>query len=58
MTASGATVVQVVYSSRRGSRGIEHIGPAHDGAELEVLKAVARQRLAAGQRERASQISR
>jgi hypothetical protein len=37
-TASGATAVQIVYSSRRGSRDIEHIGSAHDEAELEVLK--------------------
>jgi hypothetical protein len=50
-TASGARAVQVVYSSRRGSRDIEHIGSAHDDAELEMLKAVARQRLAAGQGE-------
>jgi hypothetical protein len=50
-TASGATAVQIVHSSRRGSRDIEHIGSAHDEAELEVLKAVARQRLAAGQDE-------
>jgi Transposase DDE domain len=48
-TASGATAVQIVYSSHRGSRNIEHIGSAHDDAELELLKAVARQRLAAGQ---------
>jgi Transposase DDE domain len=48
-TASGAVAVQIVYSSRRGSRDIEHIGSAHDDAELELLKAVARQRLAAGQ---------
>ncbi len=48
-TASGATAVQIVYSSRRGSRDIEHIGSAHDDVELELLKAVARQRLAAGQ---------
>jgi Transposase DDE domain len=48
-TASGATAVQIVYSSHRGSRDIEHIGSAHDDAELELLKAVARQRLAAGQ---------
>src|SRR5271165_531108 len=27
-------------------RDIEHIGPAHDDAELELLKAAARQRLA------------
>jgi hypothetical protein len=38
-------------SSYRGSRDIEHIGSAHDDAELEILKAVARQRLAAGQGE-------
>jgi Transposase DDE domain len=50
-TASGARAVQIVYSSRRGSRDIEHMGSAHDDAELEVLKAAARQRLAAGQGE-------
>ncbi|MFB6392393.1 IS1634 family transposase [Polymorphospora lycopeni] len=43
--------MQIVYSSRRGSRDIEHIGSAHDEAGLEVLRAVARQRLAAGQGE-------
>jgi hypothetical protein len=48
-TASGSTAVQIVYSSHRGSREIEHIGSARDDAELELLKAVARQRLAAGQ---------
>jgi hypothetical protein len=50
-TASGATAVQIVHSSRRGSRDIEHIGSAHDDAELELLKAAARQRLVAGQDE-------
>jgi hypothetical protein len=50
-TASGATAVQIVYSSHRGSRDIEHLGSAHNGAELELLKAAARQRLAAGQGE-------
>ena len=50
-TASGARAVQIVYSRRKGSRRIEHIGSAHDDAELEVLKAVARQRIAAGQGE-------
>jgi hypothetical protein len=50
-TASGAIAVQIVYSSRRGSWEIEHIGSAHDDVELELLKAVARQRLAAGQGE-------
>jgi hypothetical protein len=50
-TASGATAVQIVYSSRRGARDIEHIGSAHDDTELEVLKVAARQRMAAGQGE-------
>src|SRR2546423_15494622 len=50
-TASGARAVQIVHSSRRGSRDIEHIGSAHDDVQVEVLKAVARQRLAAGQGE-------
>jgi hypothetical protein len=50
-TGSGATAVQIVWSSRRGSRDIEHFGSAHDEAELQVLKAAARQRLAAGQAE-------
>jgi hypothetical protein len=50
-TKSGATAVQVVWSSRRGSREIEHIGSAHDEAELETLKAAAQQRVAAGQLE-------
>jgi hypothetical protein len=48
-TASGATAVQIVYSSRRGSRDIEHIGSAHDEDELAALKSVAAQRLLAGQ---------
>lgn len=50
-TASGARAVQIVYSFRRGSGDMEHIGSAHDDAELEVLKAAARQRMAAGQGE-------
>src|SRR3954453_18655132 len=50
-TASGAQAVQIVHSSRRGSRDIEQIGSAHDYAELEGLKVVARQRLAGGQEE-------
>lgn len=48
-TSSGAHAVQIVYSSRRGSRSMVHIGSAHDEVELELLKSVARQRLAAGQ---------
>src|SRR5947209_19989232 len=50
-TSSGATAVQIVYSSHRGSRDIEHIGSAHDEGRVELLKAAARQRLAAGQGE-------
>lgn len=48
-TASNATAVQIVYSNRRGSRDIEHIGSAHSPQEVELLKAVARQRLHANQ---------
>ena len=50
-TSSGATAAQIVYSSHRGAREIEHIGSAHDDAELALLKAAARQRLATGQGE-------
>jgi len=51
VASSGATPDQVVWSSWRGSRNIEHIGSAHDDGELEALRAAARQRLAAGQGE-------
>ena len=50
-TASGAIAVQIVWSSRRGSRRIEHLGSGHDDAEVEALKAAARQRLSQGQAE-------
>jgi Transposase DDE domain len=50
-TSSGAVAVQIVWSSRRGSRSIEHIGSAHDEAGVAALKAAAAQRLAAGQGE-------
>ena len=50
-TASGAQAVEIVHGSRRGSQTIEHVGSAHDEAELEALKAAARQRLAGGQGE-------
>jgi hypothetical protein len=50
-TSSGATAVQVVWSSRRRSREVEHLGSAHDEAQLEALKAVALQRIAGGQLE-------
>jgi hypothetical protein len=48
-TSSGATAVQIVWSFRRGSRSIEHLGSAHNEAQLEALKAAAAQRLAEGQ---------
>jgi hypothetical protein len=50
-TASGATAVQVVYSKRGGKLDLEHVGSAHDGEELALLKAVAAQKIAAGQDE-------
>jgi hypothetical protein len=46
-TASGATAVQIVWSWRRGSRSIEHIGSAHDEVELAALRNGAAARLAA-----------
>jgi len=50
-TASGATAVQIVHSSHRGSRKIEHLGSAHTPEEVEALRAVAKQRIAEGQAE-------
>jgi len=41
--------VQIVWSSRRGSRSIEHVGSAHDAMELEALKTAAARRLTEGQ---------
>ena len=41
--------MQIVHSTRRGSREIEHLGSAHDEAEVAALQAAARQRLAQGQ---------
>ena len=48
-TASGATAVQIVWSSHRGSRSIEHIGSGRSDAELAALQAAAAERMAAGQ---------
>ena len=50
-TASGATAVQIVWSSSKGSRQIEHLGSAHHQGQLEALKAAGQQRLSAGQSE-------
>jgi hypothetical protein len=48
-TSSGATAVQIVHSSRRGARKIEHLGSAHTPEGVEALKAAARQRIEVGQ---------
>ena len=48
-TKSGATAVQIVWSSRRGARSIEHVGSAHDAVELQALKTAAARRLSGGQ---------
>ena len=50
-TSSGATAVQIVHSSRRGSRRIEHLGSAHTPEDVEALKAAAKQRIDEGQAE-------
>lgn len=50
-TASGAKAVQIIWSKKRGRAEVEHIGSAHDEAELELLTAVARQRIHGGQDE-------
>ncbi len=48
-TKSGAIAVQIVWSSRRGARSIEHVGSAHDAVELQALKIAAARRLTEGQ---------
>jgi DDE family transposase len=48
-TASGARAVQIVWSTRRGSRRIEHLGSAHTPEEVEALRAVGKQRIEEGQ---------
>jgi hypothetical protein len=45
----GAIAVQIVWSTRRGTRQIEHLGSAHDEAELEAFECRCR---AAAHRER------
>ena len=37
--------MQIVHSSQKGARSIEHIGSAHDDAELAVLKDLTRDTL-------------
>lgn len=46
-TASGATAVQIVAKQGRTNRIVEHLGPAHDDAELAALMAAGRAKLTA-----------
>jgi hypothetical protein len=48
-TASGATAVQIVHKKGRTVLGIEHIGSAHDKAQLAALLQAAEERLHVGQ---------
>ena len=48
-TVSGATAVQVVAKDHGVRRIVEHLGSAHDEAELAALMRLGRQRLLAGQ---------
>ena len=48
-TASGAVAVQVVTRRGRQVERVEHVGSAHTDAELALLLAAARERLAPGQ---------
>jgi len=50
-TSSRATAVQIVHSSRKGSRKIEHLGSAHSDEEVAALKIAAAKRLAGDQDE-------
>lgn len=50
-TGSGARAVQIIWSKKRGHAEVEHIGSAHDEAQLELLMAVAEQRIHASQDE-------
>lgn len=48
-TASGAVAVPIVNRTGRTDTGIEHIGSAHNDAELGILLAQAEERLRPGQ---------
>jgi len=48
-TASGATAVQIAHKSHGQIIRIEHIGSAHNGAELALLITLAKQRLVGSQ---------
>ena len=48
-TASGATAVQIAHTRRGVQSIVEHIGSAHDDAQLAALVQVAKDRIDAGQ---------
>jgi len=48
-TASGATAVQIAHTRRGKQTIVEHIGSAHDDAQLAVLMQVAKEKIQAGQ---------
>ena len=48
-TRSGATAVQIVWSTHHGVRDVEHLGSGHCPVEVGLLVAAGRQRIAGGQ---------
>nr|WP_228480992.1 hypothetical protein [Microbacterium luteum] len=48
-TASGATAVQIARKHRGVRTIVEHIGSAHDDAQLAALVRIAKERITAGQ---------
>ena len=48
-TASGATAVQIAHTKRGVQTIVEHVGSAHDEAQLAALEAVAKQKISGGQ---------
>jgi len=48
-TKSGATAIQIIYKNGRIVTGLSHIGTAHNDAELEILLALAHEKMHEGQ---------
>jgi hypothetical protein len=48
-TKSGATAIQIIYKHGRIVTGLKHIGTAHNDAELEILLALAHEKMHEGQ---------
>src|SRR5699024_333114 len=48
-TASGATAVQIAHTKRGVQTIVEHVGSAHDEAQLATLVSVAIQKISGGQ---------